>query len=349
METVRSYARANQELVAAFVRYLQARGFAPGTQKEYGYGVARFVESLRATSAIEASRIDVRMFLNGMCERGLSPSNISKYTFGLRAFYKSLRFAGLAHQGPMIAIANRKLPRRIPRVLTVEEIEKLIVAASNPFERAVIEVLYSTGLRVSELVSMRLRNVDIAEHKMLVKKGKGGKDRYVLFGRHAAKAITDYWRWRPSKEFLFEAPARGGRVFRYGAAWHGCCYVDRVDRKFSVGKIRDLPSIEDARRQFDRIASKIPGFQPVPQRPYQARSINLLVQRLGHRAKLGHVHPHALRRAMACHLLQNGANLRVIQDLLGHERIATTQLYTYLSVGDLKKIHRRCHPHERGE
>jgi integrase/recombinase XerC len=359
-EPIRSYAGANRELCEAFKRYMEARGFAAATQKEYGDGACRYVESLRATGVAEATRADVRMFLGELYARGLSPSSVTKLTFGLRAFYKFLRFAGITHQSPMVTIPNRKLPKRLPRVLTVEEVEKLIAAARGPFERAVIEVLYSTGVRVSELVNLRLENVDMAEHVMLVRKGKGGKDRYVLFGRHAAKAIADYSKWRPSKRFLFEAPARNGQVIKVGGSWVARFYVNKVQREIPLfrTKVRSpsdaplvatLPTLQKARREFERIASKIPGFMPEPQRPYQARSIDLLVQRIGHRAKLGRVHPHMLRRAMACHLLQNGVNLRYVQELLGHEQITTTQLYTYLSTDDLKKVHQRCHPHEKGE
>jgi site-specific recombinase XerD len=359
---VHSHAPANRELVAAFGRYMEARGFAAGTQKEYGDAASRYVESLRAASAVEATRADVRLFLNELCERGLSATSISKYTFGLRAFYKFLRLAGIAPgASPMVTISNRRIPRRVPRVLTLEEIERLIAATQSPFERAVIEVLYSTGVRVSELVSLKLEDVDMGEHVILVKKGKGRKDRYVLFGRQAAKAIADYLRWRPSKEFLFEAPARNGRVYKIGGNWYARFYMDRQYRNIAifrtsvVGRQSDaplagpMPTWAQARREFERIASKIPGFEPVPQRPYHARSIDLLLNRVGNRARLGRVHPHMLRRAMACHMLQGGANLRVVQDLLGHERIMTTQLYTYLSPNDLKKVHERCHPHERGE
>ena len=411
---VRSHAHSNQELAAAFGRYMEARGFAAGTQKEYGDAVARYIESLRATSVADASRADARMFLGELCGRGLSATSIAKMTCGLRAFYKFLRFAGITHQSPMVTIPNRKLPRRVPRVLTVEEIERLIAAAGSPFERAVIEVLYATGVRVSELVNLRLENVDMGEHVILVKKGKGGKDRYVLFGQHAAKAIAEYLQWRQSKEFLFETPARNGSVCKMGGSWVARFYVGKVQHTISVSatsspgcpvsrrevfvaakKLRDgggltwleiarhldsegfykTPSVAadsirigvrgltdrppakprpmltyaQARQEFDRIASQIPGFLPLSQRPYNARSIDLLVQRLGHRANLGRVHPHMLRRAMACHLLQNGANLRVVQELLGHERINSTQLYTYLSPDDLKKVHQRCHPHEKGK
>jgi site-specific recombinase XerD len=351
---VHSHAPANRELVAAFGRYMEARGFAAGTQKEYGDAASRYVESLRAASAVEATRADVRLFLNELCERGLSATSISKYTFGLRAFYKFLRLAGIAPGvSPMVTISNRRIPRRVPRVLTLEEIERLIAATQSPFERAVIEVLYSTGVRVSELVSLKLEDVDMGEHVILVKKGKGRKDRYVLFGWQAAKAIAEYLRWRPSKEFLFEAPARNGCVYKRGRSWYAGFFVNRVHHSIAIfgrnNLVAAMPTRAQARCEFERIASQISGFKTVPQRPYQARSIDLLVQRLGCRAKLGRVHPHMLRRAMACHMLQGGANLRVVQDLLGHERIWTTQLYTYLSPNDLKKIHARCHPHEKGE
>ena len=89
-------------------------------------------------------------------------------------------------------LAHRKTPGRLPIVLSIEQIEALIAAARDPLERAVPEVLYATGVRVSELINLKIGNIDFAEHSMLVKKGKGGKDRYVVFGRHAMKAMQEY-------------------------------------------------------------------------------------------------------------------------------------------------------------
>jgi integrase len=253
-EPIRSYAQANQDLAVAFGRYMEARGFAAGTQKEYGDGVCRYAESLRATGVAEATRADVRMFLGELYARGLSASGIAKFTFGLRAFYKFLRLAKVAHHDPTITIPNRKLAKRLPRVLTVEEIERLIAAAGSPFERAVIEVLYSTGVRVSELVNLRLENVDMAEHTILVKKGKGGKDRYVLFGQYAAKAIAEYLQWRPSKTFLFEAPVRNGHVRKMGGSWVACFYVNKIQHNISVSATR--PPWRPASRREVFVAAK---------------------------------------------------------------------------------------------
>jgi len=117
----------------------------------------------------------------------------------------------------------------------------------------------------------------------------------------------------------------------------------RIDEQ--TGSVRELRTAKAARREFERIATSFPGYRPKAARPYTARAIGLLVSRLARRAGLGRVHPHALRRAMACHMLASGANIRAIQELLGHERISTTTIYTHLTAQDLKKAHSRFHPH----
>lgn len=345
---IRSYAQANDELTAAFERYLVARGNSPRTIRAYSLAVGGFVDWLGSRSVGEVERDTIRLWLTDLHKRGLDANTIRLRTAALRAFFKFIRLAGLTKYDPTSAISHRKIPRHVPRVLTVEEIGKLIDAARDPLERAVVEVLYATGVRVSELVKIRLEDIDFADGQLgsiRVHKGKGNKDRVVLFGRKAAEAIRDYLAWRPSQEFLLEAPARDGSVSLEGRHWHARFYAGARQREISVGSVADLPTLADARKQFERITANIPGFRPIPARPYSARAISNLIGRLGHRAKLGRVHPHALRRAFACHLLASGADLRVIQELLGHERVSTTALYTFLSVRDLKRAHETCHPH----
>ena len=116
----------------------------------------------------------------------------------------------------------------------------------------------------------------------------------------------------------------------------------------SIGTVRDIPTKEQARQAFNLLASKIPGFQPAPSHSYDPQAIRDLLTRLAHRANLGRVHPHALRRAMASHLLQGGADLRIVQELLGHERLNSTMHYTWLDASHIKKVHEKCHPHEGG-
>ena len=127
----------------------------------------------------------------------------------------------------------------------------------------------------------------------------------------------------------------------------GYYYGGDTQTRIVIGRKKDLPTIEDARREFDRILSQTPGFTVLPARAYTPQAIGGLLNRLAHRAGIEHVHPHALRRTMACHMLQSGAGIRAIQELLGHERLGTTMLYTHLTAEDLKRVHEKCHPHEQ--
>jgi len=341
-----SYAKANRELAAAFERYLIARGRSSLTIRAYKAAVLTLTESLGAASLAVVDRITLRSLLSKLYRKGLHPNTLNLRMAALRSFFKFIRLTGLTKHDPTLLIAHRRLPRQLPRVLSVEEIERLIAAARNPFERAVVEVLYATGVRVSELVNLRLENIDFAEHVILVKRGKGGEDRYVLFGRPASLAMRDYIASRPSRTgFLFEARAHEGRICQQVGHWYARFYVDGAQHEIAIGSVRELRTAKAARREFERIATSFPGYRPKAARPYTARAIGLLVSRLARRAGLGRVHPHALRRAMACHMLASGANIRAIQELLGHERISTTTIYTHLTAQDLKKAHSRFHPH----
>lgn len=122
-------------------------------------------------------------------------------------------------------------------------------------------------------------------------------------------------------------------------------YVNRVQRAISLGTIKQIPTKQQARAVFDRLAREIPGYQPLPAGSYTAQAIRNVLSRLAHRAGIGHVHPHSLRRAAACHMLSHGADIRSIQVLLGHANIRNTQIYTTLTADELKKIHDKCHPH----
>jgi len=111
--------------------------------------------------------------------------------------------------------------------------------------------------------------------------------------------------------------------------------------------LKDLPTEEDAQRQFERIAAGLPGYRPKPPAPYTARAISIIVNKLARRAQLGRVHPHMLRRAFACHMLVASKNIRAVQDLLGHDNVGTTQIYTHLTIEQLKDVHHESHPHEQ--
>jgi site-specific recombinase XerD len=212
-------------------------------------------------------------------------------------------------------------------------------------------------VRVSELVNLRLADVDFtakaSPYSARVKIGKGGKDRVVLMGEKAMHALRRYLFLTPKThqtEFLFESRPGLGTVHLQGEHWVGS-YWDKNERRAKsqyLGKVSNLPAPEDAMRVLNEFLEKVPGFRPGPATPYTARGIRHLISRLAARAGIGHVHPHALRRAFATHLLEGGADLRVIQELMGHINLTTTMIYTSLSVANLKEIHTRCHPHAKG-
>ena len=344
-KVARSFARANQELAAAFDRYLEARGFKPASRESYGKSVQGMVSFLHAKSVAEADRSVIRDFLGKLYARGLDANTIRRHTAGLRCFFKFVQLTRLTRHDPTAMLSHRKLPGRLQRVLTSNEVDSLVAAAKTPLESAVVEWLYGAGVRVSELVAMQLADVDFASGVARVHKGKGGKDRIVLFGSKADAAIRRMIEWRPPQTgLLFEARPQNGHLRIVSGAWYGCAYLDAIQREIRIGPVSALPTRADARRVFDRILAVTSGYKPKPARRYTARAIRLIVANMGVRAGIGKVYPHALRRAMATHMLEHGADLRAIQDLLGHERITTTALYTSLSAANLKAIHTRCHP-----
>jgi integrase/recombinase XerD len=345
----RSFAKSNRQLVESFENYLVALGMAAPTRRSYLDSVGRFIEVLGSKDAAEADRGDIRRFQSTLLAKGLHANSLRLHIGGIRAFSKFLRLGGLTRHDPTLLLSHRKVGSRVPRVLTVKEVERLVAAGETPLERAIVEVLYSTGVRVSELVTIRIEDIDFSEPTgvIRVRRGKGDKDRIVLFGRNAADAMRCYLGDRRT-DFLFEHSERTGEFFRCQASWYGRFYVGRDQREVRLGKLHDLSEAQ-AREKFERVKAETPGFRPLPRRPYPARTIRAILDRVAFRAKVAGVHPHALRRAFATHMLEGGADLRAIQDLLGHVNVTTTTIYTNLSASDMKKVHDRCHPHASGD
>ena len=330
-----SFAKSNRELLEAFETYLVSRNRSAPTLRSYLDSVGRLLEVLGSKDAAELDRSDIRRLQSLLLAKGLSENSIRLHTAAIRAFSEFLRLAGLTRHDPTLLLSQRKLPSRVPRVLTPDEIERLVAACETPLERAVVEVLYATGVRISELVALRVEDITFSEPGVIrVLRGKGDKDRIVLFGRHAAAAVGEYLGDRRSG-FLFEAPARTGQLFKNFRAWYARFYVNGEQREVWLGRIRGeshrpgrgqrrlFLSEPEAREKFERMKADTPGFTAHPPRPYDARSIRLLLTRLAFRAGVAGVHPHSFRRSAATHMLASGADLRAIQDLLGHERVTS--------------------------
>ncbi len=198
---------------------MEARGNSPETQRKYIEAVTALIEEIGATSVVNIERTAIRVLFAKWQSKGLSPNSIRLYTCAFRTFFRFLIRAGLNRHDPTFLLGQRKIPTRVPVVLTVEQVQKLIEAAHDPFERVVVDVLYGTGCRVGELVNLRLEDIIWGDPSSIrIHDGKGGKDRVALLGNHAKAAIHAYQEWRPSQHgYLFEAPRQIGVIYQAGS------------------------------------------------------------------------------------------------------------------------------------
>ena len=283
-----------------FLLLLQARR-SPRTVDAYRRDLAALAAFTRRPVG-EATLAELERWLATMRADGLAPSTIARRVSAVRTYFRHLVLIGSTSENPAASLQLPRRPRTLPRALSPAEAERLIAAATGTTpralrDRALVELLYGAGLRVSEAVGLEKGSVALDERLVRVV-GKGGKERIVPLGRPAAEAVRRYLalgrphldrRYRPE---LF-LNARGGALTRAGA--------------FLV-----------LRRLADRA-----GLEP------------------------GRVHPHLLRHSFATHLLEGGADLRSVQEMLGHADLGTTERYTHVSDRRRREVYFRAHPHAR--
>ena len=292
-----------QEIFNRYINYLEAeRNVSPYTVRNYTTDLLDFFQFLGAKgvgSLKEVDRYVVRDYLSHLIGRGLVKASIARKLSAIRSFYRYLLREEMISTSPVATTSSPKLDRRLPAFLTLEEVEKLLEAPdlSTPQgqrDRALLELLYASGLRVSELVSLNLEQVDLDSREIRVW-GKGAKERITLMGKPAARALSAYLsQGRP--ELLGEKRSRALFLNRYG---------ERLTER-TVQKI------------LDDYATKVG---------------------IGKK-----VHPHMLRHTFATHLLDGGADLRVVQELLGHANLSSTQIYTHVTKSQARKVYLSAHP-----
>lgn len=301
-----------RRLIHRFLEHLQGeRQLSPETLRAYEYDLVTFHEFLardflgKAPEAVRPRDVDalaVRSFLAALTRRGLGKRSQGRALSAVRSLFRFACLEGVVPANPAQGVRTPKVPKTLPRHLRPGEVEDLIEAPSGdePLvrrDRAILELLYAAGLRVSELVGLDWPDVDLSARVLRVM-GKGSKERMVPFGRPAAEALR---RWLEIWESVRDAMDDGEPVFLNR---NGTRLTDR-----SVRRVID--------RWVDAAAV--------------ARG----------------VHPHTLRHTFATHLLENGADLRAIQELLGHSSLSTTQKYTHLEVERLLAVYRDAHPRAR--
>jgi integrase/recombinase XerC len=290
-----------QQAVAAFLRHLdRERNASRHTVRAYGEDLEQFRSYLqrelgREARPAEVDHLLIRGFLADLHERGLKKVSAARKLASLRTFFRFLCREGVIDRNPARALLSPRLEKRIPTHLDEREIDLLLDVpgeGDGPLRaRAILELLYATGIRCAELVGLDLSDVDTGA-RMIRVLGKGRKERVVLFGKRAQEALEAYLpsrrRLGPRSDALF-INLRGGRL------------TDRSVR-------------------------------------------NIVEQRVGAVAIARRVSPHTLRHSFATHLLAHGADLRAIQELLGHASLSTTQRYTHVDTLQILSIYKRTHP-----
>ena len=316
--------------IEKFLHYLRyERNASPHTQRCYRTDLLLFLtfvtppgEKPMSLSAVD--HLVIREFSAYLHDQGLQKSSIARRLAALRSFFKFCVREDLVHQNPARLVAMPKLPKRLPVVLTAEEMNTFLdglmrlearprrprLSSDRPVspagmdprllfhrDRAILELLYAAGVRVSELTGLNLDDIDRSEQVLRVR-GKGRRERFVPYGSKAAAALEAYW---PAREKL----------------------------------------LQHARSPADREAVFLNQFGG----RLTTRWVLKIVNKYAALANVNwNLHPHSLRHAFATHLLADGADLRAIQELLGHRSLSTTQRYTHATIDQLMRVYDKAHP-----
>ena len=292
--------------VDSFLESLAGRNASRGTITEYRRHTTEFLAFLasRGVAWTEPDRATIRAYLSSLADRRLSPSSVAGRLAAVRSLYRHALRNGRIETDPLAGVRAPRRPGRLPRVLTIDEAASLVTAPRRIRARdaalarrdaAMLELLYATGMRISELAGLTLDRLDLVRRRLRVV-GKGNKERQLLFGAPAASAMHGY---------LAEGrPLLAGRGSATGAI-----------------------------------------FLNANGGPLSARGARMVVDRWVRAAgSPTRTSPHTLRHSFATHLLEGGADLRVVQELLGHANLQTTQVYTHLSDAALRSAYREAHP-----
>lgn len=292
--------QADQAL-SLFDGHLKAQNRSEHTLLAYHNDITQFIDFTARELGIESENLTVdqvdiyivRSFLGELTDQGMERKSMARKLSSLRAFFKFLCREGVLQKNPVQRIATPKLGRKLPQFLFLEQVEKLLQTPDcttllGVRDQMILELLYGSGLRVSELAGLNHKDVDF-ESSLLRVRGKGSKERIVPLTKYALDAIQAYLLMREDQERALLLNYQGSRL-----------------------------STRSIRRVLDKLALEA----GLPQ----------------------HLHPHMLRHSFATHLLDGGADLRSVQELLGHAKLSSTQIYTHLTRERLREVYEQSHP-----
>jgi site-specific recombinase XerD len=348
---MRSYAAFNEEVMKCYEEWLLIQHYKPRTKQFYRRVAWTFIEFIKDKSVASATHLDVRSYIAHLSEQGITHAGAFDQLQVLRRFYDFLHLGGMVGYVAPRLVRIRDSPRKIPRTLSEFEVRKFLGAAYTLREIALAEFLYGTGCRVSEVTSLRVEDVDFEGRTARVS-GKNPHGRVVLITERAMSALRNYVGERKAgyvfqedhpvqKLCLSKNRTTGGWI----GQWKDYCgpgtkYISTVKYLGSSRRV----SYEQARAVLQDLAKSSNLVRPQPQGPLSPNAIRMTLLRIGRRTGLRRVTPHMFRHSFATHLLDHGADLAVIQALLGHAFMQTTSIYANVSRQRLLKVFDKCHP-----
>lgn len=281
-------------LISDYLNYLEVeRALSPNTIEAYRRDIFAFFEYALKTYNIEniedIRRTHLSAYNRFLAQNGISPSSIVRKTASIKGFFRYLCLNDELKKNPALALSAPKIAKKLPKVISVKEIEKLLATHLNIMQKALFELFYATGLRVSELVNLEIKNTNL-KSGMIKTLGKGSKERIVPIGTKAKAALKNYF------------------------------------------KEREIILLKNGRENEKYVFLKPDGTKISRQYVYK------FIHTLGKKIEKD-ISPHTIRHSFATHLLERGADLRVVQELLGHSSIVTTQLYTHISKNRLREVY----------
>lgn len=279
----------NMQILSEYLDFLEIeKGLSQNTIDAYRRDLGDFFDYYAELEIDKIQRTQINTYVRNLHEKEFSATSVTRKIASLRGFFKWVCANELSPVNPTLTLEQPKVPQRLPKVMTMQEINEILNQDLSKIQRVMLELLYGCGLRVSELVNLKINDYDL-KGRFLECTGKGSKDRIVPMGNKACEAVKDYL---PERDFLVQ--------------------------KFNL-KTKQL-LINEKGKSVTR------------------QEVYTFIHEQGKKIHKA-ISPHTLRHSFATHLLENGADLRVVQELLGHSDVSTTQLYTHISKKRLKEVY----------